>query len=162
MKKCTACKREKSIDEFRKAKGYKDGIFSTCKTCEKERLKEWRKANPDKVKAQNTRSNTKRRINETGYFDPNRKEEWSRAKRSAHLKRKYGITIEEFERISKDQGDRCKTCLRGTDEIWLCVDHCHTSGKIRGLLCNTCNSALGGVNDNVETLENMIEYLNSA
>lgn len=159
MKKCTICKYEKPIDEFRRAKGYKDGIFSTCKECEKERLKEWRKSNPEKVKAQNARSNAKRKINKTGYFNPDRKEEWSRAKRNSHLRREYGITIEDFERISKEQGHRCKTCQRGVNEIWLCVDHCHSSGEVRGLLCNNCNAALGYVLENTETLLRMIEYL---
>lgn len=159
MKKCTVCKESKSIDQFRKAKGYKDGIFSVCKSCESDRLREWRKANPDKVQKQNARANSKRKINQTGYYDPNRQEEWTRAKKNAHLVRKYGFGIEEFERLSEKQGDRCTTCQRSTDEIWLCVDHCHISEEFRGLLCSQCNSALGYVRDDLETLKRMIEYL---
>jgi len=65
MKKCKTCEIEKEVNFYRKVKGYKDGLNSECKLCEKVRLKLWRKNNPEKYYAQGLRSIAKRR--ETGW-----------------------------------------------------------------------------------------------
>ncbi len=84
--------------------------------------------------------------------------------RNAHLERVYGITSEEYRDILNRQGGRCAICL-GDDpksparvKHWY-VDHCHSSGKVRGLLCNACNRALGNFGDSIENLERAILYL---
>ena len=75
-----------------------------------------------------------------------------------HMQRKYGITIQEKHEMLSNQKDSCKIC--GTKINMQChVDHCHSTGKVRGLLCGPCNMALGQVGDNIQTLENMIKYL---
>ena len=84
-------------------------------------------------------------------------------KREQHLKRRYNITLEEYSQILDSQGGCCATC--GTKEPggrWksFAVDHDHKTGKVRGMLCKSCNIALGEVYDNLTTLENMIKYLN--
>ena len=74
-----------------------------------------------------------------------------RSHRTAHLKHRYGITAEEYERILGEQHGACAVCGRlptpgvNIPKHWigLCVDHCHDTGKIRGLLCNECNLAVG-------------------
>jgi len=85
-------------------------------------------------------------------------------KRSSGLERTYGITPEDYNQMLKEQDGRCAICL-GDDpkspkrvNHWY-IDHCHTTGKIRGLLCNACNRALGNFGDSIETLENAILYL---
>lgn len=76
------------------------------------------------------------------------------------LKQKYNLTIEEYEGMQKQQDYKCKICNRSfTDKVVPYVDHCHKSGKIRGLLCITCNSGLGMANDDIKILSNMINYL---
>jgi hypothetical protein len=89
-----------------------------------------------------------------------------KALRDAYLFRTYGISLQNYEELCKAQDNKCKICnsdgvLRGSfnNSTPLVVDHCHTTGKVRGLLCHTCNSALGQFNDSVSTLEKAIEYL---
>lgn len=84
---------------------------------------------------------------------------------SAYLIRNYGISYEEYMRMHSEQGGKCKLCggegflMRKHHKTKLVVDHCHSTGKIRGLLCHNCNRALGLMQDNVETLQNAIDYL---
>jgi len=74
------------------------------------------------------------------------------------IKRLYGLTEEGYGDIIKNQGNVCATCK--CDLKTPCVDHCHSTGKVRGILCPSCNLVLGKVGDNPETLLNMIQYLN--
>jgi len=80
--------------------------------------------------------------------------------RRRHLKRHYGITEEDFSAMLEKQGSRCGIC-NGTEHrsINWHVDHCHASGKVRGLLCVKCNWLLGAVGDNVETLRAAAAYV---
>ena len=80
----------------------------------------------------------------------------------ARLKRKYNITIEEYEALLESQDHSCKVCGKHATENHqgkLYIDHCHTTGKVRGLLCMKCNSALGLLNDDPEIIGNLLEYL---
>ena len=80
------------------------------------------------------------------------------------LKSTYNITIDDFEKMLEDQDYKCLCCSVEHSSLkkGLFVDHCHASGKIRGLLCSSCNSALGYAKDNIEILANMIKYLENA
>ena len=75
-----------------------------------------------------------------------------------NILRDYGLTIEEFDVMSKEQGESCKICGLSSEEV-LNVDHCHSTNKVRGLLCRKCNTGLGQFNDNIETLKIAIKYL---
>lgn len=73
----------------------------------------------------------------------------------------FGLTPEQYEQMKIDQDHKCKIC--GTDDPkgrgdWH-VDHCHTTGKVRGLLCFPCNTALGHFKDDPTILANAIQYL---
>jgi len=72
---------------------------------------------------------------------------------------KYGITPEQFFAMVKEQDNRCKICKREAGKRRLHIDHCHTTGKIRGLLCSPCNTSLGGFRDDPELLRAAIQYL---
>lgn len=78
--------------------------------------------------------------------------------KNRYLKRYYGIDIEDFEKMVDSQGGRCKICNTIPDKK-LCVDHCHKTGTIRGLLCSKCNSGIGMLQDSPELLENALKYL---
>lgn len=77
----------------------------------------------------------------------------------------YGITREDYLKMSEEQGHVCKICgcaetvKRRGKVIRLAVDHCHQTGKIRGLLCCSCNRALGYFKDSPENLRKAAEYL---
>lgn len=74
-----------------------------------------------------------------------------------HLKYAYGMTVEEYERMNTAQGGRCAICKSLPEKLH--VDHCHSSGEIRSLLCGPCNRALGIVRESTEVLQAMIAYL---
>ena len=67
------------------------------------------------------------------------------------------ISEEQFNDLMKNEN--CQIC--NVELIKKCIDHCHSTNKIRGVLCNNCNTALGLVGDNVSTLQAMIEYLST-
>lgn len=81
--------------------------------------------------------------------------------RKTHLKFSYGITPEVKDILRKDQNYKCKICKRTELELGyeLWVDHDHTTGEIRGLLCNDCNTGLGILKDDVEIMKSAIDYL---
>lgn len=80
---------------------------------------------------------------------------------NAMLKRNYGITLEDFKKMEADQGGVCKICGKPPtkNRKRLSVDHCHKTGKIRGLLCVNCNAMIGMAKDGPELLERGIQYL---
>lgn len=77
--------------------------------------------------------------------------------REYRLKRKYGLTIENYNRMYTEQNGRCKICRKHYDKLF--VDHDHSTGKIRNLLCNTCNSGLGLFQEDPIILASAIQYL---
>lgn len=89
---------------------------------------------------------------------------------SKTLKHNYGITLDQYNILAELQNNKCKVCLKeetakatGKDRKIkrLAVDHCHRTGKVRGLLCQKCNQALGLLHEDERTIKNLLEYLNS-
>jgi hypothetical protein len=91
--------------------------------------------------------------------------------RDENLKQRYGknFGINEYNQLLEKQGHKCAICRstdpkgrksgRGGGVDVFYVDHCHTTGKVRGLLCNICNRSMGYLGDNTQILQSMIEYL---
>lgn len=77
-------------------------------------------------------------------------------KKRYKFKRRYGISLDELERMKVEQEHKCLGC--GLIKP-LCVDHCHITGEIRGLLCRQCNAAIGLAQENVQILKNLVRYL---
>ena len=109
----------------------------------KKRQRDWEKDNKEKI------SETKRK-----HYQNN-----PEVYRERSLQRSYGIGIEEYNRILESQESRCAICWVKPDERRLGVDHDHKTGRIRGLLCNPCNRALGGFQDNSVTVQRAADYL---
>lgn len=129
MKACTGCKEVKSLDEFSLHSGFKDGRNSRCKTC--------------KTTAQMA-----------GY----KSGQYTKAPYSyrKQLKQKYGLTEEQYAVMLEECKGLCQIC--GSDSK-LNVDHCHTTGEVRGLLCTACNTGLGKLGDTRESLLAALRYL---
>ena len=83
-------------------------------------------------------------------------------KQNNDYRKKYGITSLEFEAMSIARDHKCDICGKtkaGVRIDKLCVDHCHATGKVRGLLCELCNRALGQFKDNPEALRKAADYV---
>lgn len=109
-------------------------------------MREWRRKNIDYVKAYDI----KRRPPEV--------------QRSMKLKMSYGLSSNDYNLILKQQNGSCAICGISQSELKgrfknLCVDHCHTTGKVRGLLCQGCNRGIGLLKDNVSVLEKAASYI---
>ena len=97
----------------------------------------------------------------------NNPEKYKKLQRNSHLKRKYNISIEEYDAMFATQNGLCAICqnpekgnVGNSDSIIsLAVDHCHETGKIRELLCMDCNQILGRFNDDPARFEKAAEYL---
>lgn len=89
------------------------------------------------------------------------KSEITRKQKNQRLKRQYGISLQDYDNLLKRQNGNCAICGIPHSDPWniLHVDHDHETGDIRGLLCGTCNSALGLFCESVETMRAAIKYL---
>lgn len=78
--------------------------------------------------------------------------------------KKLGVTEDRYQKLFAAQDGRCAICSRREEGKFakLCADHCHESGKFRGLLCNRCNQALGLMGDSILALQAAIRYLEDA
>jgi len=92
----------------------------------------------------------------------------TRSKLAARLFRLYGITADDYNQLLAEQGEQCAICGCGSNHArnhgksCLCVDHCHTSGQVRGLLCQTCNIGISYFADSGELLRGAAQYLDRA
>lgn len=149
-KLCSKCKVEKDSFKFYKNDKLITGLDSRCINCRLEDKQKWHSKNKDKVAAYGK-----------AYRIENI-EQVKLANRNSKLKKTFGITIEEFNKILESQNNVCAICHveksmgRGTFH----VDHDHSTGLIRGLLCSKCNLLLGKAKDSVEILQKAITYLN--
>lgn len=137
MKQCKECLGLFDFNAFYKNAG------SLCKKCANIRAVKYAKENKDKIKPKLK-----------GYA----------------LKRRYKLSETDYLNLLEKQNNLCAIC--GCLETALdknlnlpkalAVDHCHTTGKIRGLLCSKCNIGLGNFQDNISYLEKAIKYLNDS
>lgn len=81
--------------------------------------------------------------------------------RNTEFKRKYGITLEQYQELFTKQNGRCAICQQHQLELKkrLNVDHCHRTNIVRGLLCHNCNTALGSLRDSITILDAAKLYL---
>lgn len=100
---------------------------------------------------------TRKYCKEVGY---DRKRYWKDPlkERERHLIKKYGVTAADYDRMFSEQSGKCAVCGK-TQERSFDVDHCHGSGRVRGLLCTSCNRMIGHAGDNPESLIRAALYL---
>lgn len=79
--------------------------------------------------------------------------------RENHLHKKYNMSLSEYDTLFEQQDGVCAICGDSPNTKRLFVDHCHKTGKIRGLLCGRCNSMLGFAKDSISNLASAIKYL---
>lgn len=163
-KQCNKCGEVKPLEMFCKNKTTKDGHGRECKQCAAERSKAMRKADPEKFRERGKKWRETNPNYVTQWKQRNKKRTKTQ-KRKDYLKSTYGISLEQYEDMRVAQQYRCYVCNKHEDEVSnagptaLNVDHCHSTGVIRKLLCMSCNIALGKVNDDVEILQRCIDYI---
>jgi predicted RND superfamily exporter protein len=101
------------------------------------------------------KENSQRRKEQYKSFKSNSPE----SRRKRYLRMAYKLTPQEYDELRTTQDGGCAICFRKVNR--LVVDHDHTTGKIRSLLCTTCNTGLGQFGDNIALLEKAITYLKS-
>lgn len=145
---CPTCGKKKphscfSIDN-RSVKRKNDGLCNRCKSCEKKRHAAYNASKKGKlVRAKYAQT-----------------EKSKRDHRDFRFKRVYGITHKQYDKMLKEQEGVCSICSKVNENgRRLTVDHCHTTGEVRGLLCNNCNWMIGLADDEVSVLANAIMYL---
>ena len=150
MKRCYSCRVEKPNNYFDKNKGMSDGRINKCKSCVREYNKQYREIPKNRYKEKE-----RKRL---AFSSLSKKE-----KRSLRYLRRYGISIDEYAELYRKQNGVCAICKSKETghKKRLSVDHCHETGEIRGLLCNSCNVGLGRFKDSIDLLTKAIEYLNS-
>lgn len=172
-KQCLGCREIKvvSSDFYVASNGYSS---ARCKQCKNKQRTEWFRRDEEGNKKKTSewgkkyRSDPirKKKLNEKckQYYKENREEIRKYSKnpgiKNSILKYKFGITLEQYEQMLTEQNKKCKICLNAfTETKYIHVDHCHTTGKVRGLLCPQCNMALGLLKDNECSLLRAIKYL---
>jgi hypothetical protein len=140
-KLCGCCQLIQPITNFYPHKSQSDGLQTRCKDC--------------------ARKNSQKHYHT---IDVNKRRQWSRG---TMLKKQYGLTLEDYNSLLSGQEGVCAICgrtetqrsnSRGTIDH-LRVDHCHTTGRVRGLLCSQCNFGLGNFRDKLGLLISATSYL---
>jgi hypothetical protein len=174
-KKCTTCKIEQLLSEYRKDASRSNGIHPTCNNCNKEIQRRWYKNNKEKA-----RENSSKRYHENkDFINTKRKQlrkdnpELVRAKARALYNPITGkvsgwknagikdMTYERYLQMLESQNNCCFICGGHQDNFkrQLSVDHNHETGEVRGLLCDACNGGIGRLKDSIQMLEKAIKYL---
>jgi hypothetical protein len=91
------------------------------------------------------------------------KREWTKNNRDKvsvyGRKYRYGLDNDQFTKMIEEQGNSCKICSKDLGTCKAVVDHCHSTNSVRGILCNSCNVALGFINDDLGWLNKAKKYL---
>lgn len=138
-KECKSCGEQKPLSQYNKLHISADGLAYKCRPCAKKEYRSYRKGMSS--------------------------EELHLLDRERNLRKKFGIGIQEYDEMLEKQGGVCAICneeevtVRQGRVQSLSVDHCHETGNIRGLLCNSCNRALGKFKDSIEHLLAAASYL---
>lgn len=133
---CTSCGSEKPLTAFATRKTHRPGKpVSQCMDCKVAYNRAYRQANKEQV---------------------------YEIERKSKIKKAYGISVEDYDRMLKEQGGGCAICgttVPSERTRYFTVDHCHATGKVRGLLCTKCNRGLGMFNDHIQRLQSAADYL---
>lgn len=159
VKRCSKCFEEKEYSAFSVNRKTKSGRCSSCKACDslrhrqnyekdpnyfKRRSASFRKLNPEACRLSAARWREKNPVS-------------PEVMRAKQLKRRYGMTLETFASLAKQQNGVCAICGNGPNKLY--VDHDHKTGKVRGLLCRNCNTGLGCFFDVSDLLEKAATYI---
>jgi hypothetical protein len=164
MKTCSKCGQTKPLDRFNKHPRTRDGFHGVCKDCRNAQERARFASNPEYAERRRKQQNELARLR---YLrDPEKVRARNQAKRRPYTRdayfSRYGLTEADVVRKTVDQGGVCAICRKPpTDSRGLFVDHNHSTGQVRALLCSRCNQRVGFVEVEPALLQEIIAYLNS-
>ena len=150
MKKCRVCGIEKPIEGYYKRNDTHKAWWDPCRDC----VLTARKIDYHKRKEHMTEAARRHRKKHPEKI------------RDTKLRQAYGVGSDYYNERLAEQGGVCAGCRQNVKTIWkgrvvaMAIDHDHKTGKNRGVLCLNCNRALGSLRDNINILQNLIDYLN--
>lgn len=179
MKICNECKLEKMLDDFpTQMKREKLVHLGNCRDCHnakqrqnylanheqrKQKLRDYHELNREAMNEQSRIYYLNNKDKAQAYYQENKEElakkDWARG-----IYRRYGLTVEEYNNLSEQQNHVCVICQKSANAAnsdKLHIDHCHVTGKVRGLLCTNCNNALGRAKEDPRILRAAAEYIES-
>lgn len=176
-KRCPKCDQIKPAAQFYYTINRKDGLGTYCKECQSATAKARRRNETPEQKE--TRHLKHRQYGRLPKSVERRKQRYRemvadpvrgpkhKAQRRNYVQtnktqirvRKRGLTVAEYEAMLAEQNGRCAICFRLPGKKPLSIDHDHSTGDVRGLLCGTCNTALGMFRDSVKTINRAARYL---
>jgi len=149
---CTKCGVVKDKDDFGAEKRARDGYYRQCRECRYKAINEARKRRVEKHGWDAVRD-----LDDANAYS----REWRRNNpgrvRASMIRHKYGLSLQEVENLIASQDGKCAICREAQEDLQ--IDHCHDSGKVRGMLCGPCNRALGLFKDNPNSIKRAVEYL---
>lgn len=190
LRVCGRCLVEKPLANFPAGKRSKNGRRAICVGCDSAAARYRRQKDRSKSRINNKRyrdrvkgtvdfkkkQRERQRLYRSRPEVMERQRAWDRKYRltrkawekKSQMRTKYGLTMELFREMLETQGHRCPICgndiaeqAGGNMAATACVDHCHKTGKVRGLLCGPCNVGLGSLGDCPSRLESGARYLRS-
>ncbi|MGY0063302.1 endonuclease VII domain-containing protein [Streptomyces sp. LZ34] len=172
VKRCSRCKQYKPRAAFASNKVVRDGLQAYCRECSAAYYRKRQDARGRKPRPRVAAPEGHKYCQRCGEIKPH--SEWDRNRtasdclstackacraiegRARHLMRQYGITEAERDEMVASQMGLCVICLKAPA---IHVDHCHKTGKVRGVLCFNCNSAIGKLGDDPDIGRRAVAYL---
>ena len=152
--RCTLCREMLPRDAYgyrglNARKGLREGADYYCKACRSAYHAE-RMSDPERRRRAAEAKRRSKERNPDGVW-------------ASYIAKTFGITADDYYRMLEEQGGVCAICgsdePRGRSKVKFSIDHCHTTGKVRGLLCGPCNTGIGHLKDDVTVLAAAIDYL---
>ena len=161
MKRCCTCKTEKPLSTFNKNKARKDGHADQCKSCAVASVVKYHRT--PKGKAAHNKTQSEWQKTAKGKASQKKTDERRQGTRKSimrywHVKRKYGLAVEEYDALV--ESGKCHCCgnpFAGDKEP--CIDHDHVTGKVRGVLCGHCNKMIGFAREQSVNLRMGADYI---
>ncbi|MEH0543312.1 endonuclease VII domain-containing protein [Streptomyces sp. B21-105] len=172
LKKCSACQRSRPVGAFASNSSRPDSLQANCRECAAEYYRRRREAQGMTVRVKVPVPRGHKRCPQCEQVKPHA--EWERNKSSSdgwssycrpcraernrvsYFQRKYGLSPAELDAMVAEQQGICCICLAAPAEH---VDHCHNTGRVRGVLCFSCNAALGQFKDRPDAIRRAAAYV---